>query len=65
MQLQPRRPKKAPIVDACLRRGFRNNGVIEIENEEEAAFEELVISGVVYRLPERGIKLDFIEKVKT
>ncbi|CAZ84076.1 unnamed protein product [Tuber melanosporum] len=61
---QPRRPKKAVIVDAYLRRGMKNNGVIEIENEEEETFEELLISGVVYRLPERGIKLDFIEKVK-
>ncbi|PWW77893.1 hypothetical protein C7212DRAFT_292486 [Tuber magnatum] len=61
---QPRRPKKAVIVDAYLRRGMKNNGVIEIENEEEEAFEEVLISGVVYRLPERGIKLDFIEKVK-
>ncbi|RPA93164.1 hypothetical protein L873DRAFT_1706454 [Choiromyces venosus 120613-1] len=61
---QPRRPKKAVIVDAYLRRGMKNNGVIEIENEEEETFEEVLISGVVYRLPERGIKLDFIEKVK-
>lgn len=28
-------------------------------------FEDVVVSGIVYRLPERGIKLDFIEKVKT
>ncbi|PUU80599.1 hypothetical protein B9Z19DRAFT_1100179 [Tuber borchii] len=61
---QPRRPKKAVIVDAYLRRGMKNNGVIEIENEEEETFEEVLISGVVYRLPERGIKLDFIEKIK-
>ncbi|CUS07932.1 unnamed protein product [Tuber aestivum] len=61
---QPRRPKKAIIVDAYLRRGMKNNGVIEIENEEEETFEEVLISGVVYRLPERGIKLDFIEKIK-
>ncbi|KAH8150432.1 uncharacterized protein LAJ45_05644 [Morchella importuna] len=63
--LQPRRPKKAPIVDTSLRRGFKNNGVIEIENEEEVMFEDVMVSGIVYRLPERGIKLDFIEKVKT
>lgn len=44
---------------------MKNNGVIEIENEEEESFEEVLISGVVYRLPERGIKLDFIEKIKT
>ena len=62
-----RRPKNARIVDTALRRGFRNNGIIEIENEptdddeEEMEREEF---GVVYRLPERGIKLDFIDRVK-
>ncbi|KAL7275175.1 hypothetical protein RUND412_001896 [Rhizina undulata] len=61
--LQPRRPKKAVVANTFLRRGFKNNGVIEIENEEEETFDDVMINGVVYRLPERGIKLDFIEKV--
>lgn len=50
-----------------LQRGHRNNGIIEIENEpdqEDPRFYEETIKGVVYRLPERGIKLDFVEKVK-
>lgn len=61
-----RRPKNARIVDTALRRGFRNNGLIEIQNdqsdeEDESDREEM---GIVYRLPERGVKLDFIDRVK-
>jgi hypothetical protein len=63
-QLERRRPKIAPVVDTHLRRGHKNNGLIEVENEEEMEFDEVTISGVVYRLPERGIKLDFLDKVK-
>jgi hypothetical protein len=63
-QLERRRPKNAPVIDTHLRRGHKNNGLIEVENEEESEFEEVTISGVVYRLPERGIKLDFLDKVK-
>lgn len=61
-----RRPKNAKIVDTGLRRGFINNGLIEIENEpsDEEEFHEREQLGVVYRLPERGIKLDFIDRVK-
>lgn len=61
-----RRPKNAKIVDAGLRRGFINNGLIEIENEpsDDEVFHEREQLGVVYRLPERGIKLDFIDRVK-
>ena len=65
VQLERRRPKNAPVVDTMLRRGHRNNGLIEVENEEEGEeFEEITMSGVVYRLPERGIKLDFLDAVK-
>lgn len=46
-----------------MRRGFRNNGLIEILNESESESEKIV-SGVIYRLPENGIKLDFISRVK-
>ena len=61
-----RRPGNARIVDTALRRGFRNNGIIEIENEltdDEEEFEREEF-GVIYRLPERGIKLDFIDRIK-
>ncbi|KAI9849729.1 MAG: hypothetical protein M1838_000090 [Thelocarpon superellum] len=61
-----RRPKNAKIMDTSLRRGFVNNGLIEIENEasEAEAFVDTPHFGTVYRLPEKGIKLDFIDKVK-
>ncbi|KAF8454638.1 hypothetical protein BDZ91DRAFT_852964 [Kalaharituber pfeilii] len=65
--LQPRRPRNAKVVDTYLRRGHKNNGYIEIENsesEEEMQFTEHEDGGIIYRLPERGIKLDFIDKIK-
>ena len=44
-------------------------GHIEIENDEsedsDDGFEETEQDGVIYRLPERGIKLDFIDAVKS
>lgn len=61
-----RRPKKAKVIEIGLRRGFKNNGLIEIEEErsEEESEIEKEMSGVVYRVPEKGIKLDFIDQVK-
>ncbi|KAL9104979.1 MAG: hypothetical protein Q9163_000151 [Psora crenata] len=61
-----RRPKKALVIDIGLRRGFRNNGIIEIaeEDSEEESEIEKEMSGVVYRVPEKGIKLDFIDRIK-
>jgi len=62
-----RRPRNAKIVDVALRRGFKNNGLIEIENEssdDEFIEENVGEDGVIHRIPERGIKLDFINKVK-
>ena len=62
-----RRPKNARIVDIALRRGFKNNGIIEIENDPSDNESEVVGdegSSIVYRVQERGIKLDFIDRVK-
>ena len=62
-----RRPKNASIVDIGLRRGFKNNGLIEIENElsdDESENEKSHPPGVIYRVPEKGLKLDFIDRVK-
>lgn len=50
-----------------MTRGFRNNGIVEIElekEEAEAEIRELEMQGKVYRIPERGVKLDFIDRVK-
>ena len=61
-----RRPKNALIIDMGIRRGFKNNGLIEIENDasDDDSANERERSGVIYRVPELGIKLDFIDRVK-
>ena len=73
-----RRPKhKARVVDVSLPRGFKSGWAdIEVENDEteedekighellEDGFEsEFEIDGTTYRLPEKAIKLDFLEKI--
>ena len=66
-----RRPKVAKIVDTALRRGLVNNGVNEIiddtSSDEESEFEDDddddSASGIVYRVPSKGVKLDFIDKI--
>lgn len=67
-----RRPKVARTTDTALRRGMMNSGIIEIaedsSSEEDSDFEEEDdddddASGIIYRLPAKGIKLDFIDKV--
>ena len=71
-----RRPKhKIRIIDVSLPRGFRTTGEIEIENDETSEDEkeghklledgfqsDYSIDGTTYCLPEKGIKLDFLEK---
>lgn len=62
-----RRPKNPRILDTALRRGFANNGLIEVadESEDEGVLtDEEGPHGAVYRVPARGIKLDFIDKAK-
>ena len=62
-----RRPKNATIVDIGLRRGFKNNGLVEIENDpsdDGSDYEEKQNVGKVYRVTESGLKLDFIDRVK-
>jgi hypothetical protein len=65
-QIRRRIPKNAVVVDTYLPRGHKNDGLIEIENEDEAEFKDVAVNGshTIYRLPERGIKLDWIERVK-
>ncbi|TKA72898.1 hypothetical protein B0A55_05346 [Friedmanniomyces simplex] len=68
-----RRPRNPKIVDAALTRGFQNNGVIDVLDEEsddsdtEFFDEEMPDEGdgpVIHRVPAKGIKLDFIDKIK-
>ncbi|KAG9587967.1 hypothetical protein KCV04_g10963, partial [Aureobasidium melanogenum] len=66
-RIHMRRPRAAKVIDTALNRDFINDGVIEIANDssdDEFEFEEIDVSGVVYRLPEKGIKLDFIDRVR-
>ena len=58
-----RRPKNARIMDTHLNRGFKNNGIIEIENDpsDDDVDED---EGTVYRLTESSIRLDFIDRVR-
>lgn len=60
-----RRPKHPKIIDIGLRRGFRNNGFIEIENESSGEEDEIYkeLSSARVRAPERGFKLDFIDRI--
>ena len=55
-----RKPRNARIVDVSLRRGFKNNGLIEIISDSSDSEE-----GIIHRISQRGLKLDFIDKVKT
>jgi len=63
-----RRPKRAKIHDTSLRRGQTNSGIIEVvddsSSDDESEFEDETPEGSVSRLPSKGIKLDFIDKVK-
>lgn len=62
-----RKPKGATPYDVSMMRGFRNNGLVDIElekEEAEAETRELEMHGKIYRIPERGVKLDFIDRVK-
>lgn len=65
-----RRPRNPKIVETALNRGLRNNGIVDVLDDEsddsdsEFYDEETAQEGVVYRMPASGIKLDFIDKVK-
>ncbi|RAL60534.1 hypothetical protein DID88_009730 [Monilinia fructigena] len=64
-----RKIKGASLIKPILSRGVRNNGHIEIENtpsedeDQGSGFYEQREYGHVYKLPEEGIKLDFISRI--
>ena len=63
--IKVRRPKHPRIIDTALRRGHRNNGLIEIENDlTEEEEEDQPQSYTVPRISELQIKLDFIDRAK-
>jgi hypothetical protein len=59
-----RKIKGSSVIKPCLGRGFRNIGHIEVDlvSEEEEGFDESVQYGRIYKLPEEGIKLDFMSR---
>lgn len=62
-----RKIKNASVITPAFSRGTKNNGFIEIENapsddEDDQDFFQLAQYGCVYKLPEEGIKLDFISQ---
>jgi hypothetical protein len=69
-----RKPRHPDIVQPTFSRAMRNNGLIEIINDPDDdtdgegnyifGNEEKDVNSQVYRVPEKGIVLDFIDKVK-
>ena len=61
-----RRPKDSITVDSNLNRGFKNNGLFEIQNEssDDDTWTPTSTAVQILRVPERGVKLDFIDRVK-
>jgi hypothetical protein len=70
-----RKPKHTPIVEPTFSRGLRNNGLIEVINDpgdetdgegnyEFGTNESGDLTSSTFRLPEKGIVLDFLGKVK-
>ena len=63
-----RKVKHARVIEPIYSRGMANNGFIEIESESEDdehdvdAWRQYKGYGRLFRLPERGIKLDFISR---
>jgi hypothetical protein len=68
-QFHQRRPRNATVVKSSLTRGLHNNGIIEVltdnSDSSDSEFYEHEDVPVVYKLPAKGIMLDFIDKVKT
>lgn len=63
--LRLRKPKNPQYIEPALSRGVRNNGQIDIINEPSDEEVETSNQGrVIYRLTEKSIKLDFIDKMK-
>lgn len=61
-----RKPKNPRIIEPAISRGIPNNGLIEVINDpSDEEDDEINNQGpLIYRLTERGIKLDFIDKMR-
>ncbi|KAH6624342.1 hypothetical protein B0J18DRAFT_175701 [Chaetomium sp. MPI-SDFR-AT-0129] len=62
-----RKIKDAPVISPTYKRGFANNGHIEVElddSEDESGWRDVETFGRTVRLSEKGIKLDFISRIQ-
>jgi hypothetical protein len=70
-----RRPRNVEIIEPTFSRGTRNNGLIDILNNADddtdgegnyvfASEDYRDLNSKVFRIPEKGMVLDFITKVK-
>ncbi|GJC80673.1 hypothetical protein ColLi_03511 [Colletotrichum liriopes] len=63
-----RKIKGVPAITPAFSRGMKNNGVIEIEEEEsegeETGWNDVKTFGRVYKLPAKGVVLDFISQLR-
>lgn len=70
-----RKPRHPQVIQPTFSRAIRNNGLIDIINDPDDdtdgegnyvfGSEEKDSNSMVYRVPEKGLILDFIDKVKT
>jgi len=65
-----RKKKNQSPIKPAFSRGVKNDGQIEVEfeaseDEEKLGFYDQVEYGKIYKLPEKGIKLDFITQYVT
>ena len=60
--IKVRRPKHPTVIESALRRGVKNNGYIEIINDDSDEGDAPGTPGVNYKLLEKSIKLDFIDR---
>ncbi|KAF1979958.1 hypothetical protein BU23DRAFT_445408 [Bimuria novae-zelandiae CBS 107.79] len=69
-----RKPRHPQVIQPTFSRGIRNNGLIDVINDPDDdtdgegnyvfGSEEKDSNSMVYRVPEKGLILDFVEKVK-
>ncbi|ROT35905.1 hypothetical protein SODALDRAFT_53895 [Sodiomyces alkalinus F11] len=57
--------KDAPVIQPAYTRGIKNNGFIEVEDESEddSGWHDVNSFGRIYKLPAKGIMLDFLSQV--
>lgn len=60
-----RKIKGAPVVQPAYSRGYISNGHVDVrldESDDESGWKDVETYGKIVRLPEKGIKLDFLSR---